>query len=153
MNIVYVHSGEFPSNSPSITFTANTVNALAKEIKQCYFYVKKNSSKSPEEIFSENLKIMKPENLDVRAIKVLVNKKYNAIYYQQVYQDILRIAQTNRIDAIITRNVTFLPKLVRLKKKINCKGYLETHDFFTDLELRTDINISPVLIEIDQSVN
>ncbi|MDP8232164.1 MAG: glycosyltransferase, partial [Candidatus Zophobacter franzmannii] len=42
-------------------------------------------------------------------------------------------------------NVTFLPFISKLKKILSCKVYLETHDFFTDLTLRTDINTSKKL--------
>ena len=142
MNIIYVHSGELPSNSPSITFTSNTVKSLAGVTDKCFFYVKRNSKLSPEEIFKTNLKMKKPDNLEIRAISVFLGNKYNSVYYWQVFKDILRIAKINNIDAIITRNVTFLPKLIMLKNKFNCKIYLETHDFFTDLTLRTDINIT-----------
>ncbi|MBI9032687.1 glycosyltransferase [bacterium] len=141
MNIIYVHSGEFPSNSPSLTFTSYTVNSLAKEIDTCYFFIKKNSDKTPEAIFNEVLGLPMEKGLKIRPLKVLLNKRFNSLYFYQVYFQILRLKKTSKIDAIITRNVTFLPLLIKLKSKIECKVFLETHDFFTDLSLRDDINI------------
>ncbi len=141
MKIIYVHSGSFPSSSPSITFTSNTVNSLAQEVDKCYFFVKKNSHDSPEMIFNKLLNLDKSEKLSIKSIEVLFNQRFNSIYYWQVYFNILKISQSEKISAIITRNVTFLPFLFKLRKKLACKIYFESHDFFTDLTLRNDINI------------
>jgi glycosyltransferase involved in cell wall biosynthesis len=43
------------------------------------------------------------------------------------------------LDAVVTRSTTFLPFLVRLKKRLGVPAFYESHDFFADLSLRTDL--------------
>ena len=41
MKIAYVHTGLWPSNSPSFTFVTYNTNAIAQEFEKCYLFVKK----------------------------------------------------------------------------------------------------------------
>jgi glycosyltransferase involved in cell wall biosynthesis len=50
------------------------------------------------------------------------------------------LIKKDSLDAVITRSVTFLPYLIKLKNIFKVKVYFESHDFFLDLSLRNDIN-------------
>lgn len=141
MKIAYVHTGLWPSNSPSTTFATYNSIGLSENFETCYFFIKKNSDKTAEQIFEEVFGLKKPDNLEIRMLrKPLFNS--NKFYYGKIYRSLSEIIKENRLDVIITRNVTFLPYLISLKIKFGLKVFYETHDFFADLSLRDDIDIS-----------
>ncbi len=141
MKIAYVHTGLWPSDSPSTTFATYNCLGLSENFETCRFFVKKNSEKSSDQIFKDTFGIMKPENLNV----IMVRKPFfntNTFYFRSIYKILSGYAKEKQLDAVITRNVTFLPYLIRLKNKLGVKVFFETHDFFADLSLRDDIDIS-----------
>ena len=138
MKIAYVHSGSFPSNSPSITFTTGNAIGLANKFEQCYFFIKRNSQDNSTEILDKNFNISQPANLTVYQIQTILSS--NFFYYKKVFNILKMLIEKNKLDAIITRNITFLPHLVKLHKKYAIPTYFETHDFYAELSVRTDVN-------------
>jgi glycosyltransferase involved in cell wall biosynthesis len=140
VNIAYVHTGLFPSNSPSLTFTVFNAVGLAQVFDNCHFFVKKNSSLPEDQVMKTRLGLIQPDNLKISAIPrpALIDSNY--FFYRQVYRRIQSLARSDGLDAVISRNVTFLPYLARIRNELRIPVYHETHDFFADLSLRTDIN-------------
>lgn len=130
MNIAYVHTGKWPSNSPSITFT--TYNALggAEVFDQFFFFIKKNYTGSELEVFKNTFGQSKPHNLHLYALKNILNS--NKIYFHRVSRILKSKIKQNSIHGLITRNPGFLPFLVKFKQNFSIPVFYETHDFFTD---------------------
>lgn len=140
MKIAYIHTGLFPSNSPSFTFAAMNAVGLAKFFDHCYFFIKKKSSTPSAEIFKQYFDIQPPANLSVLQIKNNSILKTNYFFFKNVYRELKKLSRANELDVVISRNVTFLPYLAKLKNKFGVPAIFESHDFFADLSVRTDIN-------------
>ena len=138
MKIAYIHTGLFPSNSPSITFTTGTALGLAENFNHCYFFIKRNSTLSADEILKKNFNLTQPKNLEIIQIKFKFNTNY--FYFKKVYKILKKLIKENKLDAIITRSITFLPYLAKMKIRFAIPAYFESHDFYSDLSVRTDIN-------------
>ena len=130
MNIAYIHTGKWPSNSPSITFTTYNALGAAEVFDSFYFFIKKNYRGNAEQVFRETFNQSKPTNLNIYPLRNIFNS--NKIYFQRVTRILSGLIEKGRLDAIITRNPGFLPFLVKLKQEYNIPVFYETHDFFTD---------------------
>jgi glycosyltransferase involved in cell wall biosynthesis len=134
MNLIYVHTGKFPSNSPSMTFVLYNAIALSSKCSKFYLFVKNNSEEETNEIFIKNYNINLPVNLSLQRIKSLLRFKANILFFVKVYFNIIKILKTEKIDAVITRSTKFLPWLIKLKKN-KVKVFYETHDFYADIKM------------------
>ena len=140
MKIAYIHSGFFPSNSPCMTFTTLNAIALAEVFEHCYFFIKRNSNDFSAEILKKHFNLKQPQNLSIYQIK---NNKFintNYFYFKNVYHKIEDLIARNKLRVVISRNITFLPYLAKIKKKFGIATYFETHDFYADLSVRNDVN-------------
>ena len=54
MNVAYVHTGQWPSNSPSFTFVTLNAIGMSTEFEECFLFVKKNSNDDVEYILKNN---------------------------------------------------------------------------------------------------
>lgn len=140
MKICYLHSGTWPSNSPSVTFVSYNALALSREFNQCTLVIKRNDDRASGSVFEELFSLSQPPNLQVLGYQPRKFIDSNRMYYHWAEGRIKRLAREEGLDAIVTRATTFLPYLVRLKEQLNIPVYYETHDFFADLSLRTDLN-------------
>jgi len=140
MNIAYVHTGLWPSNSPSITFITYNAIGLCNSFKNCDLYIKKNFENDLEQIFTKKFAVQKPENLNIRYPKFRFVNKTNFFYFREIESKIIKSAQREGLHGIITRTPKFLPFLVRLKERLKVPVFYETHDFYSDLTIRTDLN-------------
>jgi glycosyltransferase involved in cell wall biosynthesis len=139
MRVAYIHTGDWPSNSPSITFSTYNCLALSKQTSECHFFIKRNFQGKVETIFREFFDVEKPNNLIIHDTKKpIINS--NEIYYQQIYLSLKQLINKGKVDAVISRNVSSLPLLIKLKHQYDVRVYYETHDFFSDLSLRDDLN-------------
>lgn len=145
MKLIYVHTGKFPSNSPSMTFVLYNAIALSNVTDKTYLFLKKNSSKDVNKILLEHFSLKPADNLSIILIQKIFNLKSNLLFFIQVYLRINNILKKEKIDAVITRNTKFLPWLVKLKKH-NVKLFYETHDFYADLSLRNDLKKNNYLL-------
>ena len=134
MKLIYVHTGKFASNSPSMTFVMYNAISLSKVTDKLFLFLKDNSVESTADIMRNTYSINMPSNFYLIRIKSLLGLKTNWLFFLQVYFRIERQLKTEKFDAIITRSTKFLPWLVRIKKK-TVKVFYETHDFFADLSI------------------
>lgn len=139
MKVAYVHSGYWPSNSPSFTFVTSNAIGMSSEFKEIYLYVKNNSKDSSENIIQNNFNVSKPDNIFIERIEHKPIIKTNFIYYNKVLKILKEKITIEKLDVIITRNPTFLKYLVILKNEYGVKVYFESHDFYADLSVRDDI--------------
>lgn len=131
MKIVYHHSAKWISNSPSITFITFTAIGFAKAGYEIHLVVWDNSDESTENILKNtfNQKYI-PENLHIQRIKA----KNKRDFYKNSFSKINKLD----VDLVISRALTFLPSLIKLKSK-KVKVYFEMHDLFVELIKRKDI--------------
>lgn len=133
--IAYIHTGLFPSKSPSITFVTYNAIAISKQFDKVYLFVKRNSNKSTQQVLKDTFQINQPDNLEIVSIPCIIFH-FNLLFYLQVLIKLYSIR--NELLVVISRNVTFLPYLIFVKKTFKKPVYFESHDFFTDLSLRDD---------------
>ncbi len=138
MNIAYVHTGKFPSNTPSLSFSLFNAVGLAGPAEQVHFFVKKNTRRPPAEILAREFDLKPPINLHIYALPAFFNTSF--FYFWQVYFKLRALHRAGQLDAVISRSTTFLPFLARLKAHLNLPVYYEAHDFFADLTLRDDLH-------------
>jgi glycosyltransferase involved in cell wall biosynthesis len=138
--IAYVHNGYWPSQSPCFTFTTMTVLGLAKHTDRTYFFIQENSSEPPKVVLRKKFDISLPSNLEIYPVSGSQRLKAHKFYYGKVYKHIKELINKGQLDAVISRNVTFLPYLIKIKKKFKLPVYFESHDFFADLSIRDDIS-------------
>ncbi|MFP4520965.1 MAG: glycosyltransferase family 4 protein [Fibrobacterota bacterium] len=135
MNTAYVHTGLWPSNSPSITFSTMTAAALA-DLGECRFYIKKNSREKDSSVFRNVFGFDLPEGLRIkdpgRGGLFFTNK----LFFRRTASEIINAAQSGEVDAVISRNPGFLPSLYRIKKETGIPVFYETHDFFGEPKKR-----------------
>jgi len=136
MNIAYVHTASWPSPSPSTTFASLRAFSLAQKAQSCHFFIKRNSVLSPEAVYKEFFDIQIPKNLRIYDLKHVL-KFSNRFYYFRVYHILKKKIRSAEIDCIITRNVTFLPFLIRLNKKYNIPVFFETHDYYSNTDSKS----------------
>ncbi len=140
MKIAYVHNGFWPSQSPCFIFTTMTALALAEHTEKTYFFIRKNSSKSPSEVISKNFGLSLPPNLNIYPISTSRILKAHKFYYEKIYKTLKELKRKKELDAVFSRNTTFLPYLIKLKKNLGLPVYFESHDFFADLSIRDDVD-------------
>ena len=140
MNVAYVHSGGFPSKSPSLTFVIYNAVGLTKSFSKVYLFLKKVEKKTVSEIFNENFDFVKPSNLIIETYSSLFRKSTNRFIYKKYFNRLSELCENKELDAIITRRNTFLPLLLQLKSIYKIPVFFETHDFYADLTQREDIN-------------
>ncbi|MBN2070998.1 MAG: glycosyltransferase family 4 protein [Candidatus Krumholzibacteriota bacterium] len=138
MRIAYVHTGLWPSKTPSMTFATYNAIGLAENIDEVVFYIKKNSSRSSDHVLRDEFGLDKPDNLIIRQMRKPFFRS-NHLYYRRVAREITGSRGVKRFDAVITRSLTFLPYMVRMAESSGIPVYFETHDFFSNLEIRDDL--------------
>jgi len=141
MNVAYVHTAHWPSNSPGASFTTQNAAALAGAFDECWFFVKSDSEAPPASVFEHVFAATKPGNLHVRSLTPRFSFS-NRFFYRQVVKEVRDLHREKPLDAVICRNVTFLPYLVRLRHDLGIPVLFESHDFYADLSVRDDIERS-----------
>jgi len=139
VKVAYIHTGLWPSKSPSMTFASMTVKALSDQVEECHFFIRRNSKKKSNIIFNEYFDINKPDNLFVHQIEGIHIIRTNKLFFRKVDKAIKKLLTENNLDLIISRSTTFLPYLAEYSKKYNVPSYYESHDFFADLSIRDDV--------------
>ena len=141
MNIAYIHTGQWPSNSPSFTFVTLNAIALAEYFSNIYLFVKKNNEEPTENILKNNFDLVQPKNLHIELIETSKIVKTNLLYGKKIVKKLKELVENKNLDIIITRNSRMLKFLLPFKLNNNVKLYYEAHDFYADLSLRNDIDI------------
>jgi len=136
-----VYARDWPSEKAGISFSTYTSYGMAKadENNNIDLIIAKNTEKDFNEVL-ENYFMLKPlENFRVKLIdnKTLFSKTTK--FYIKAFKMIKKLNQENKIDAIVTRTVNFLPYAYLLKKLYNIKILYEAHTFYLDPELKGEV--------------
>ncbi len=145
MKIAYVHSGNLPSSSPSETFVLYNALGMAKHFEKVYLFLTKKIQSKPNDIVKLRFDLDVPDNLIIKTYHSFLQKYSNYFLYRHYYNELCILCEKKELDAIITRRNTFLPFLVKLKKKYDIPVLFESHDFFADLSVRNDLEKSKKL--------
>lgn len=144
--IYYVHTGLWPTPSPSIVFVTGTAWGLAAHAPVSLI-VRNGTDDDTDTVFHSLTGMEQPENLDIVRIGDSNKPAGNTRFFREAARLIGEAAARYEIRAVITRNIGFLPWLNRIKKRCNIPCLFETHDFYGDLVLRSDLNRSISLLK------
>ncbi|MBD3368991.1 glycosyltransferase [Candidatus Fermentibacteria bacterium] len=137
MRLAYVHTGLWPSDSPSTTFTTYNAAALAEECDRFWLFNKRNYEGSVKEVLNNRFGMEMPPDLELRSLRWLL-RFTNRLYYRRVLRQLRSIHRRLGLDAVISRNVTFLSHLAGLREELGVPAVFESHDFYADLSERSD---------------
>ncbi len=140
MNIAYLHTGYFPSYSPSFTFATLNAMALASVFDSCHFFIKQNGAVLPERVIFSWFDLEAPETLKVHAYRDVWGKWTHWFYIQNVSRKVKQMVKEKKIHAVVARHPLFLPLLCTLWKCFGIPVFYESHDFFAELSLRDDVD-------------
>ena len=140
-DIYYIHTGHWPSASPSIVFVTGTVHGLAQHTTT-HLVVQNNDTAPDDDIYNRIMGRKKPGHLIIHRIGKNGRPKGHINLFRTARQIVEDAARDGRVAAIITRSIGFLPYLAGVKRKLNLPCYFETHDFYGDLTLRPDLKRS-----------
>jgi len=138
MKIAYVHSGLWPSFSPSMTFATFNAIGLAKSADCCYYFIRRNSPMTTDAVLEQEFNIQRPVNLIVYQGP---RKRFfisHRVYFWYVYYQLVKLIKREELDAVISRSTQFLPFLAKICQKYNLPAMYEAHDFYADLSKRDD---------------
>ncbi len=144
MKIKYFHQGLWPGDSPSVTFV--TFNALGFFRNNIDFelIITRNSNETVQKTLKKRFAIK--EDLPIHLLNVgWLKRKHPVVYFFAI-----SYLYKNKFDVLITRNLSFLPYALILKKFKNFKLIFESHDFYTDLKLRNNIKEKPRFKQMKQ---
>jgi len=139
--IYYIHTGHWPSASPSIVFVTGTVHGLAQHTTT-HLVVQNNDTAPDSDIYNRILGREKPGRLIVHRIGKNGRPQGHLRMFRTARHIIEEAAADGRIAGVITRSVGFLPYLAGVRRKTGVPCYFETHDFYGDLALRPDLKRS-----------
>lgn len=134
MKIMYFHQGLWPSNSPSTTFVTLNLLGFQRNGYDFQLVTTRNKPGKISNILKEYFNIN--EKLNIKLINGGPIKKNHRIIYLKAFFYFIR----TKFDVLITRNPGFLHYGLMLKKLKKIRVFYESHDFFTDLSIRDDIN-------------
>ncbi len=137
MKIKYFQYGLWPSNSPSTIFVTYNTLGFKKNNFNFQFITTKNSIKSKEDILKTQFGI--DSDIPIHTINAWIFKRNHLI----VGIFALFYLLFKEFDILITRNLSFMPFALLLRKIKGVKVIFESHDFFTDLSLRSEIKEKP----------
>lgn len=136
MNIAYVHTGRWPSNSPSMTFATMTATGFAEAGHTCHFFIRRNSSDDAATVFRKVFDRDPPAGLHVHQVSMPSVLRTNRLFHWRVSRTLRAMARAGTLDVVMSRACTFLPSLARLRSQLGVLCWFESHDFHADLSLR-----------------
>ncbi|MFC1651468.1 glycosyltransferase, partial [Candidatus Latescibacterota bacterium] len=140
--IVYVHTGIWPTPSPSIVFVTGTAYGLAHH-EPTMLIVRNGSSGATGDLFHSITGEDIPEQLEIVRIGLGEKTPGHSAFFRKTVRLIKSLKKKDEVSAVITRNIGFLPYLAYIRKRYKIPCFFETHDFYGDLSLRTDLKKSP----------
>jgi glycosyltransferase involved in cell wall biosynthesis len=144
--IIYVHTGIWPTPSPSIVFVTGTAYGLAHHTPTVLI-VKNGSSGFSEELFHSITGVKIPEKLEIIRADSKGKAPGNSKFFRNTVRLIKSMIKKGEAHAVITRSIGFLPYLVYIRLRFGLPCFFETHDFYGDLSLRTDLKKTPSIIK------
>lgn len=136
--VVYIHTGEWPSPSPSIVFVTGTAYGLACHVPT-ELIVRNNTEDDTGTVFRALTGEDMPLNLDIVRIGRGGSTPGHGAFFRKAARHAGHLARRGEAAAVITRSVGFLPYLAYIHKRYGIPCFFETHDFFTDPLMRTDM--------------
>ncbi|MFC1542004.1 glycosyltransferase [Candidatus Latescibacterota bacterium] len=144
--IVYVHTGIWPTPSPSIVFVTGTAYGLAHH-EHTMLVVRNGSSETTDTLFRSITGTDISERLEI--IRTGQGEKIpgHSVFFRKTAGLIKSLKKKDEVRAVITRNLGFLPYLVYIRRRYNIPCFFETHDFYGDLSVRTDLKKTPGILK------
>ncbi len=136
--VIYIHTGEWPSPSPSIVFVTGTAYGLAFHVPT-ELVVRNNTEEDTGTVFKALTGKDMPPNLDIVRIGQGGSTPGHGAFFRKAASHAGHLARRGEAGAVITRSVGFLPYLAYIRKRYGIPCFFETHDFFTDPVMRTDM--------------
>lgn len=140
MKLIYLHSGKFPSNTPSMSFVLFNAIGLSSHFDKVFLIMKNNSKLDTGIILKNEYDVSKPDNLIIKRLNIKQFVRSSFIFNLFSYLCIKKILKTEKVDVVITRYIKFLPWLCKLKNKFNIKVFFESHDFYSKHLIMQDGN-------------
>ncbi|MBT4485701.1 MAG: glycosyltransferase [Candidatus Latescibacteria bacterium] len=136
--IIYIHTGEWPSPSPSIIFVTGTVYGLAHHTPTVLI-IRNNSPEPSRDIFHSITGTDIPELLEIERVGYGGKTPGHTGFFKKAVEYVSTLAKKGDAGAVITRSIGFLPYLAYIRKRYSVPCFFETHDFYGDLAFRTDL--------------
>jgi glycosyltransferase involved in cell wall biosynthesis len=136
VKIVYVHTVDLSSASPAATFVLHNAEALARAGADVHLVVR-DPQGDPARL-ERRFQLRLPPNLRLHLFPEVARGRWP--FYRYAVGELRRIVAKGEPAIVVTRAIGFLPHLVlhRLRAR-SLRAFFETHDFFMDLSLRSDI--------------
>ncbi len=144
--IIYVHTGNWPTPAPSIIFATGTAYGLAHH-SPTILIIRNKSEESTAEIFHYITGFDIPDNLEINRIGYGGKTPGHFGFFRETVRLIVSLAKKGEVRAVITRDIGFLPYLAYIRWRYKLPCFFETHDFFGDLSLRTDLKKTPEILK------
>ena len=113
----------------------------------CELIVRNGSEESTDKIFKNITGSEFPVDLEITRIGKGNRTPGHTLFFLKAVRHIYNQIKMNGTGAVITRSIGFLPYLFLLKIFLKVPVFFETHDFFGDLSLRTDIKKNLTVIK------
>ena len=130
MRIKYFHHGLWPSASPSTAFVTYNCLGFAERRADYELLTVADTPRPVPDVLASDFGIDQP--LPVRLLKLGPFRRHHRVVHLVAFWHLLFA----RWDALITRNLGFLPWAVLLRAVRGGLVVFESHDFFSDQELR-----------------
>ena len=137
MNIVYVHSETFPSDSAGTFFALNTAAAIAELSGECYLFAPSGDKKAIRE-FVEAHPVARTEGLHLETLYGVDRKtgkirfSWRGIFYRNVVGRLRSMAKEMGSTVVVTRDMRFATDYLGLK---DLPPFIyEAHNFYGDIE-------------------
>ena len=108
--IAYVHTGFWPSPSPSTVFVTGTAWGLGRHTP-ALFIVRNGSPEATEQVFRKLSGRELPEAVSFCRLDDGTSPHQHTAFYLEAFRVLRRMAQAKTLSAVITRSIGFLPWL------------------------------------------
>ncbi len=130
MRIKYFHHGVWPSASPSTSFVTYNCLGFAQQGADFELVTVADTPRTVPDVLAGDFGIDRP--LPVRLLSLGPFRRHHRVVHLVAFWHFLFA----RWDVLITRNLGFLPWAVLLRRLRGGVVIFESHDFFSDQELR-----------------
>ena len=137
--VIYVHTGEWPTPSPSIVFVTGAAYGLAAHAP-VELIVRNHGGDATTDVFRSIMGRGMPDGLVITRIGFGGTTPGHTGFFRKAVERIGERVAAGGVAAVVTRNHGFLPYCLLIHRRWNIPCYFETHDFFTDLGFRDDID-------------
>jgi glycosyltransferase involved in cell wall biosynthesis len=135
VRIVYVHSADLSSASPAATFVLHNAEALARAGAEVHLLVRDLGDPGQLE---RRFQLRLPPGLHLHVFREPASRHWP--FYRWAIGELRRAVARREPAIVVTRAMGFLPHLALHRLRAPwLRVFFETHDFFLDLSLRTDL--------------